>query len=134
MSFPGSNAVSFADITLIIQITGFIILFSGAFAAKRKSFLIHFKMARIAVFLGVVAFMWMGYSLISYYQSLISVSFVGLLVVSHVIIGLSALFTGLFFAFDRLIKKTRTPMRIVFLLWSVALFSGLMIYLIFYTT
>ncbi|MCX9027013.1 MAG: hypothetical protein OIN86_02385 [Candidatus Methanoperedens sp.] len=46
-------ASSFADITLVFQIAGFIILFSANVYVKRKDLSKHFRLAEIAVFLGM---------------------------------------------------------------------------------
>ncbi|CAG1000946.1 hypothetical protein METP1_02883 [Methanosarcinales archaeon] len=53
MGFPGTVASSFADITLVFQIAGFIILFSANVYVKRKDLSKHFRLAEIAVFLGM---------------------------------------------------------------------------------
>ncbi len=131
MGFLGTAASSFADTVLIIQTIGFIVLLSGIIYVKRRDFLKHFRMTRITVFLGVLSFIWMGYSLISYLQILGTVE---VLLVSHVIAGSVALFAGVLLAFDRLIKKTKAPMRTVFLLWALALVLGILFYINYYTS
>ncbi len=133
MGFLGTAASSFADIVLVVQITGFIILFSGIIYVKRGNFLKHFKMTRITVFLGILSLIWMGYSLM-FYLPILSIGTAWALLILHSAIGSLALSTGVFFAFDRLIKKTRTPMRIVFLLWILALLSGISVYINFYVS
>lgn len=72
MGFLGTGSSSFADTILVVQIAGFIILFSGSVYVKRKDLPKHFKLARIAVFLGIVSLIWMGYSLISHLLGAIS--------------------------------------------------------------
>jgi len=130
MVFLGNVTSSFADMTLGVQITGFFILFSGSIYAKRKKFLNHFKMSRIAVFLGIVSLIWMGYSLISHIQTgAIFFDAIGTLFILHTAIGSLALLAGVFYAFDRLIRKTIIPMRAVFLLWTAALFLGIIFYI-----
>ena len=134
MSFLGTRAGPFADIALVIQITGFIILCLGVVYAKRKDFLKHFALERVTVLLAVIAFLWMGSSLLINYQALIYqlTTLPSLLTVFHVIFGIIALLAGIFLAFDRLIKKTGNSMRTMFLLWSAALFLGIAVYMIYY--
>lgn len=133
MSFLGTGASSFADTILIVQIAGFIILFSASVYVKKKNLSKHFRLARIAVFLGIVSLIWMGYSLISHLLTgALFLDITGNLLVLHAIIGSLALFAGVFFAFDRLIKKTIIPMRIVFFLWTAALFLGIIFYISYY--
>lgn len=91
-------------------------------------------MERVTVLLAVIAFLWMGSSLLIYFQAFIShlIAVSNLLTVFHVIIGILALLSGIFLAFDRLIKKTGNSMRTMFLLWSAALFLGIAVYMIYY--
>ncbi len=134
MSFLGTRAGPFADLALVIQIAGFIILCLGVMYAKRKDFLKHFTLERVTVLLAVIAFLWMGSSLLINYQALIYqlTTLPSLLTVFHVIFGIIALLASIFLAFDRLIKKTRNSMRTMFLLWSAALFLGIAVYMIYY--
>ncbi len=134
MGFLGTRAGPFADLTLIIQIAGFIILCLGVMYVKRRNFLRHFKMTRVAVFIGVIAFIWMVSSLIINFQAIIYhiTNLRSLLTVVHVIIGVPALLTGISFALDRLIKKISYNMRSVFLLWTSALFLGIIVYISYY--
>jgi uncharacterized membrane protein YozB (DUF420 family) len=97
---------------------------------ERKIFLKHDKTAKAAILMGGMAFVWMGYSLISKFLALISMNFRGLLIVSHVIIGLFALFLGIFIVLDE-IKKTKNFMRVTFFSWTIAIFLGVVLY-IFY--
>jgi uncharacterized membrane protein YozB (DUF420 family) len=135
MSFLSTRAGPFADLALVIQITGFIILCLGVMYVKRKDFLKHFTLERITVLLAVIAFLWMGSSLLINFQALIFhlTALSNLLTVFHVIFGVTALLSGIFLAFDRLIKKTRNSMRTMFLLWSAALVMGIAVYMIYYT-
>jgi uncharacterized membrane protein HdeD (DUF308 family) len=55
-----------------------------------------------------------------------------LITVFHVVIGTFALLTGIFLAFDRIIKKTRYPMRAIFILWILALLLGIVTYIMRY--
>jgi uncharacterized membrane protein HdeD (DUF308 family) len=55
-----------------------------------------------------------------------------LITVFHAVIGSSALLAGIFLAFDMVIKKTRHPMRTVFLIWIVALLLGIVTYIVRY--
>lgn len=134
MSFLGTRAGPFADLALVIQIIGFIILCLGVMYVKRKDFLKHFTLERVTVFLAVIAFLWMGSSLLINYQALIYqlTTLPNLFTVFHAIFGVTALLSGIFLAFDRLIKKTRNSMRTMFLLWSAALFLGIAVYMIYY--
>jgi uncharacterized membrane protein YozB (DUF420 family) len=134
MSFLGTKAGPFADLALVIQITGFVILCLGVIYAKRKDFLKHFTLERVTVLLAVIAFLWMGSSLLINFKALIFhlTTLSNLLTVFHVIFGILALLAGIFLAFDRLIKKTRNSMRTMFLLWSAALFLGIAVYMIYY--
>lgn len=133
MSFPGT-AGSSADMTLFIQIAGFIILSLGILRVKRKDFPGHFRMARLTVFWGIVAFVWMGYSLTSNFQAITAhvTTLRSLLTISHAAIGTLALLAGISFSINRLVKKTRYPMRAVFLLWAAALFLGIAVYAVYY--
>ncbi|VVB54703.1 Uncharacterised protein [uncultured archaeon] len=135
MGFLGTRAGLFADLSLIISIAGFIILCSGVVYAKRGILLRHFKMTRIAVILTVTAFiLWMGFSLIRSFQLIIShlTNLPILVTVFHVVFGTSALILGIFFAFDKIIKKTRNPMRTVFLLWILTVLLGITTYIMRY--
>jgi uncharacterized membrane protein HdeD (DUF308 family) len=76
----------------------------------------------------------MGFSLIISFQFIIShlTNLPVLVTVSHVIIGTSALVAGIFLSFDRIIKKSRDPMRAVFILWVLTLLLGLTTYFMRY--
>jgi uncharacterized membrane protein YozB (DUF420 family) len=134
MGFLGTRAGPFSDLTLIISIVGFIILCLSVLYAKRGNLLNHFKMTRLAVLLLVMVFIWMGPRFIGSFHIIISRITVlpSLVLLFHVVIGTPALLSGIFLAFDRLINKTRYPMRIVFLLWILALFFGICTYIIRY--
>ncbi|MBE0522332.1 MAG: hypothetical protein IBX39_08740 [Candidatus Methanoperedenaceae archaeon] len=88
-------------------------------------------MANIAVVLGSLSFIWMAFSFIYSFLGLISMDFTGFIIVSHATIGLIALFTGIFFALNE-IKKTRNTMRAGFLLWTLAILTGFLLYLDYY--
>lgn len=130
MGFLGTKASMFSDLILIAQIAGFLILFLAFIYARKQNFLKHDKMSRIAILLGSLSFVWMGYSLISNFLALISLTFKGLLIVSHLIVGLLALFMGIFTVLDE-IKKTKTSMRVIFVSWTGAIFLGAVIYIIY---
>lgn len=130
MGLLGTRASSFSDMVLIAQTAGFLILFSGLIYAKKKNFLKHDNLAKISVLIGSLSFVWMGYSLISNFLAFISMTFRGLLIVSHAVIGLLALFTGIFFVLDEL-KKTKTAMIVTFISWAVAIFLGVLLYTIY---
>jgi len=130
MGFLGTRASSFSDLILMAQTAGLLILFAGLIFARKKHFLKHDKMAKMAVIIGVLSFLWMGYSLISNFLALISMSIMGLLIVSHVIIGLLALFMGVFLVLDE-IKKTKTFMRVTFVSWIAAIFLGVLSYIMY---
>ncbi len=134
MSFLGTRASIFADVTLIVQIIAFILLFSGVIYAKRKNYPKHFKMAYIVVFMALLAFLWMSFSLINNLQALISnlTSSRSMFAVIHVVVGLAALLAGVSFAFNRFIRKIRNNMRITFLLWVFALLLGIALYTMYY--
>jgi uncharacterized membrane protein YozB (DUF420 family) len=134
MSFLGTRAGPFSDLTSVIQITGFVILSLGVIYAKRNDFSKHFTLERVSVLLAVIAFLWMGSSLLINFKALIFnlETQSSLLTVFHVIFGIIALLAGIFLAFDRLIKKTRNSMRAMFLLWTAALFLGIAVYMIYY--
>jgi hypothetical protein len=134
MGFLGTRAGPLADLALIISITSFIILCLGVVYAKKGILLRHFRMTRLAVFLLILAFIWMGPRFIGSLHILISrlTALPILLTVFHVIIGTSALLAGIFLAFDMVIKKTRNPMRTVFLLWILALLLGIATYIVRY--
>jgi hypothetical protein len=130
MGLLGTRASSFSDLVLIAQTAGFLILFLGLIYAKKKKFLKHDKLAKISVLIGSLSFVWMAYSLISNFLALISMTFRGLLIVSHVVIGLLALFTGIFFVLDE-IQKTKTIMIVTFISWAAAIFLGVLLYIIY---
>ncbi len=130
MGLLGTRASSFSDMVLIAQTAGFLILFLGLICAKKKNFLKHDKMAKISVLIGSLSFAWMGYSLVSSFLALISMTFRGLLIVSHVVIGLLALFMGIFFVLDE-IQKTKTAMIVTFISWAAAIFLGVLLYIIY---
>lgn len=134
MIFLGTTAGSSADLTLIIQTAGFIVLLLGAMHVKRKDFRGHFRMAKLTVFWGIVAFTWMGYSFVINFQGIINhiTTMRSLLTVSHATIGALALFAGVSFAMNRLIKKTRYQMRPAFILWAAALLLGISVYTVYY--
>ena len=132
MGFLGTEASWIADMTLIAQTAGFLILFLGWKYAKTKNFLKHDKTARASVLLGGLSFIWMGFSLVSDLLLLISTNLTGLLIFSHVIIGLLALFMGLFLVLGE-IKKTRMFMIISFSSWTTAMFLGVVLFYILFT-
>lgn len=132
MGLFGTEASWFADMTLIAQTAGLLILFLGWKYAKTKSFLKHDKTAKISVFLSGLSFIWMGFSLVSNLMSLISTTLISLLIFSHVIIGLLALFMGLFLVLGE-IKKTRMFMMVSLSSWAAAMFLGVILYYILFT-
>ena len=119
---------TFADMTLVIQVTGFIILISAVIYAKKRNLLRHFTLTRISVSLGVIAFIWMGFSFISYVPTNVSS-----LIIGHMIFGIPALLIGILYAFD-MIEKTKIRMRFVFILWTMAIFAGVALYFHNYVT
>ena len=127
MGFFGTEASWVADMTLIAQTAGLIILFLGWKYAKTKNFLKHDITAKTSVLLGSLSFIWMGFSLVSNLASLISTTLMGILIFSHMIIGLLALFMGLFLVLGE-IKKTRMFMIITFSSWIAAMFLGVILY------
>jgi len=134
MGFLGTRAGPLADLALIISIAGFIILWSGVVYAKRGILLTHFKMTRLAVLLLIMAFIWMGPRFIGSFHIIISrlTALPILITVFHAVIGTSALLAGIFLAFDMVIKKTRYPMRTVFILLILALLLGIATYIVRY--
>jgi len=134
MGFLGTRAGPLADLALIISIASFIILCLGVVYAKRGILLRHFKMSRITVLLLIIAFLWMVFRFIGSFNIIVSrlTALPIMITVFHVIIGTFALIAGIFFAFDMLIKKTRSPMRIVFLLWILAILLGIITYIVRY--
>ncbi len=134
MGFLGTRAGPLADLALIISIAGFIILCLGVMYAKKGVFVRHFTMARLAVFLLVIAFIWMGPRFLGSLHIIIFrlTSLTILITVFHAIIGASTLLAGISLAFDRVIKKTSYPMRTVFILWILALLLGIATYIVRY--
>jgi len=134
MGFLGTRAGQLADLALIISIAGFIILCLGVVYAKRGILIRHFKMTRLAVLLLIIAFVWMGPRFIGSFRIIIShlTALPILITVFHAVIGISGLLAGIFLAFDMVLKKTRYPMRTVFLLWILALFLGIATYIVRY--
>lgn len=134
MGFFGTRAGPLADLTLIISLVGFIILCLSIMYAKRGILLTHFKMTRIAVLLLILAFMYMGPRFIgSLHLMIFHLTALPILItIFHAIIGISGLLAGIFLASDMVINKTRNPMRIVFLLWIVALLLGIATYIVRY--
>lgn len=132
MGFLGTEASWFADMTLMAQTAGLLILLLGWKYAKTKNFPKHDITAKTSVLLGCLSFIWMGFSLVFNLLSLISTTPTGLLIFSHVIIGLLALFIGLFLVLGE-IKKTRTFMMAAFSLWTAAMFLGVILYYMLFT-
>ena len=134
MSFPVTSASFLANLTLMLQIAVFIILFLGVMHAKKKEFLKHFRKADIAVIFGILAFFWMSYRFVSNLRPIILhiTSQDSLLVIAHAVAGLLALSGGLAFALNRFINKTLIPMRVVFLAWTIALLLGIGLYAFYY--
>ncbi len=135
MSFLGTRAGPLADLALIISMSGFIILCLGVIYAKKGIFSRHFKMTRLAVLVTIIAFLlWMGFSLIRSFQFILShlTELPVLVTASHAIIGTSVLATGIFLAFDRIIKKSQYPMRAIFICWVLTLILGLTTYFMRY--
>lgn len=106
MGFLGTRAGPFADLTLIISIAGFIILCLSIVYAKRQILSKHFKMARFAVLLLIIVFIWMGLRFIEGFHLIVShlTALPSLVVLSHVIIGVPALLLGIILAFDRIVR------------------------------
>jgi len=132
MGFFGTEASWFADMTLIAQTAGLLILFLGWKYAKTKNFLKHDITAKTTVLLGSLSFIWMGFSLVSNLASFISTTLMGILIFSHMIIGLLALFMGLFLVLGE-IKKTRMFMMVSLSSWTAAMFLGVILYHILFT-
>ena len=134
MSFPGTSASFLANLTLMLQIAAFIILFFGVMHAKKKEFLKHFKKADIAVIFGIFAFFWMSYRFVSNLRPIILhiTSLDSLLAIAHFVAGLLALSGGIAFALNSFINKTLIPMRLVFLAWTIALLLGIALYALYY--
>lgn len=131
MILPGAEASILTNVALITISAGFLILLYGIISVKKQQFSRHIKMANIAVLFGSAAVMWMFYSLIETFLPLISMSYAGLIIIFHVLIGTCALFLGILFTLNE-ISKTRTTMRTVFLFWFVAMFLGIFLYLNLY--
>lgn len=85
----------------------------------------------LSVLLAGTSFVWMGFSLVSNFLHLISITLKGLLIASHAITGLLALFTGIFLVLDE-IKKTKASMKVAFFSWSAAMFLGVALYVVIY--
>ncbi len=136
MNFPATYAGFPANLTLIIQTAAFMILLLGVIQAKKKKFSKHFKAADIAVISGILAFLWMGFSLLNNYRAIISrpTSPIIMLTLLHAAIGSMALIGGIAFVSNRFIKKTMIPMRIIFLFWALALFLGITLYITYYVS
>lgn len=128
MGFLLTNSSSFADIVLIAEMAGFLAILRSASSAKRRNFIEHDKMAKIAVILGIISFVWMGYSFVSNFLPFITLDRMGFLIVSHGITGLVALFIGVFLLFND-IKKTKISMRLAFFSWIMVTFLGIIIYI-----
>ncbi len=131
MGFLGTEAGLLADTTLIAKIAGFLILLRGVVYVRRKNFLKHDKLSKIAVIIGGLSFIWMGFSLVSNFLALVFLTPTGLLIISHAITGLFALFTGMFLVLDEM-KKTKTSMRVAFSLWTAAMVLGVILYIVAY--
>ncbi len=134
MGFLGTRAGPLADLCLIISITAFIILILGVAYAKRKALPMHFKLARLAVLLLIIVFAWMGSRFIGAFHLIVShlTGIPSLVTLSHAIIGALALTSGIFLAFDMVIKKTRSHMKTVLLLWILTLLFGIGLYFLRY--
>jgi len=135
MSILGTRAGLIADLAIIVQAAAFIILVSGVIYIKKKNYQRHVKLADIAVFFGMLSFLWMGFSLMNNFQALISniSASRNLITIIHIITGLIVLITGISFAANRYIKKFQNNMRMAFLLWAFALFLGFILYIMYYT-
>lgn len=125
MGFLGTTASSFADISLIAEAIGFLLLLAGVVYIKKKDFLRHDETARIAVILASISFTWMWYSLVSNFNAFISTT--GLLIITHSISGIIALSLGVFLVLNE-VKKTKTSMLVVMILWTVAVSLGIVLY------
>ena len=134
MSYPGTSASFFANLTLMVQIVAFIILLFGVVHAKKKDFLKHFKTADIAVIFSILAFLWMSYRFfINFSAMMLNItSQNSLILIVHVVAGLLALSGGIAFVLNKFIKKTLIPMRMVFLAWTMALLLGIGLYATYY--
>jgi uncharacterized membrane protein YozB (DUF420 family) len=128
MGFLLTNSSSFADMVLIVEIAGFLFILRSVLYAKKKKFIEHDKMAKIAVILGSMSFVWMGYSFVLNFLPFIRLDLMGLLIVSHGITGLVALFIGILLLFND-IKKTKISMRLAFFSWIIVTFLGIIIYI-----
>jgi len=126
MGFLGTEANQFADITLIAQAAGYLLLILGVVFAKKSNLKQHIRLTQFAVMLGLISFLWMSYSLLLGYQSFLFS--LGLPAVIHIVIGILALSSGILFVLNKFIKKTRTNMRTVFLLWTFAWTMGVILY------
>ncbi len=130
MGFLGTEANQFADIALITIAGGYLLLILSVAFAKRSNLKQHIRLAQFAVILGLLSFLWMFNSLLLGYQSFLFSS--GFPAVIHIVTGILALSSGILFVLNKYIKKTRTNMRIVFLLWTFAFIIGLGLYISLY--
>ncbi len=128
MSFLGTEAGLFADTTFIAETAGFLILLSGAVYVRRKNFLKHDKLSKIAILTGVLSFIWMGFSLVSDFLERVSLNPAGLLIISHAMMGLLALFMGMFLVLGEM-KKTKRVMWAIFSSWTAAMVLGVILYI-----
>lgn len=131
MVFPGSEASVYSDLTLIAQTAGFLLLIAGTVYARRKNFIKHDKTAKIAVILGSLSLIWMGFSFVQNFLLHISFNTEGLLVISHAVMGTLALILGIFLVLDE-IKKTKATMIAAILSWSAAMGMGVTKYIVYF--
>ena len=131
MVFPASEASVFSDLTLMAQTAGFLILIAGTVYARRKNFIKHDKTAKIAVTLGGLSFIWMGFSFVHYFLEHVAITAQCLLIISHAVTGILALFLGIFLVLDE-IKKTKARMIAAILSWSAAMLLGVIKYIVYF--
>ena len=126
--FLDSRFMTFSEITLAVQIVAFVILLYGITNAKHN-IPKHGKITTFAFIIAVLSILFMINSLLKGFFVFLPMNFKILLFI-HILLGFTTLFFGIVFISNQWRWKLRTNMRIAFMVWLMALGSGILFYLI----
>jgi uncharacterized membrane protein YozB (DUF420 family) len=138
MAYLGIGTTNVATISLIIQTVAYIVLIVGFTFARKKNFTVHKKIMSSATLLNFaslfVVMLPSFYAIVSGI-SLSTISPTSFLIIFHHSIGLITLLLAslvILRGCRSIVKNTRILMIVIFILWSIAYFLGIYVYIMLY--
>ncbi|MCX9025372.1 MAG: hypothetical protein OIN85_04660 [Candidatus Methanoperedens sp.] len=127
----GTGAPVSSDLNLLLQVIILAALIFGAMYCIKKRFIIHARIMTAVVILNAAGLIFvMAPSLFIYLASPLEIFSFSMISTSlHVLIGISAIATGIAFILNKKPQNLRLWMRLSFLLWVTSFILGLLIYL-----